>query len=334
MSEREIAYRKYKREYIPTTMASDDTCYLLTLTGDQIEILSNILNYAHDRKTWNDGIVDSERYYMPSDEDFDVLQEIVDDLEFRLMSKCDYVTLDDANERLGIGNDAPEATLDVQGDPIAILRDGDGNEHFSLSEQEALLDVGDAAQVNAPTITLNANTIELQIADDPVLRVVYVSETVNQVQVDGLTFPATQSPAADANTLDDYEEGTCVVGLSALTSGTITLKAALKTLAYTKIGRQVTVTGLIQVDSVSSPVGALRLTGLPFTAGATSDFYSASAIYCWGLAATAITVVLGRVNAGASTMDIYRYATGNVSAMAGDIQANTTLVFGVSYFVA
>jgi len=114
MSEREIAYRKYKREYIPTTMAEDDTCYLLTLTGDQIEILSNILNYAHDRKTWNDGVVDSERYYMPSGEDFDVLQEIVDDLEYRLMSKCDYVTMDDAANRVTVeGQIVAEADADA-----------------------------------------------------------------------------------------------------------------------------------------------------------------------------------------------------------------------------
>jgi len=103
MSEREIAYRKYKRELIPTSLASSDTCRLLIVTDDQIEIMSNLLNYAHDRKSWNDETIDSERYYMPSDDDWDILQETVDDLEFKLMSQCDYVILDDANEGLGLG---------------------------------------------------------------------------------------------------------------------------------------------------------------------------------------------------------------------------------------
>jgi len=102
MSERELRYFKYGREYIPTSMASDDTCYLLTLTGDQIEILSNILNYAHNRVAWIDEVYGADRYYMPDDETWDTIEEIVDDLEYRLMSKCDYVTLDDANERVTV----------------------------------------------------------------------------------------------------------------------------------------------------------------------------------------------------------------------------------------
>jgi len=79
----------------------------------------------------------------------------------------------------------------------------------------------------------------------------------------GITFPATQVPSADANTLDDYEEGTWTATL-ACTSGTITLKTGNQTGVYTKIGRVVNVSGYFEVNSISSPSGRLRVSGLPF----------------------------------------------------------------------
>ena len=83
----------------------------------------------------------------------------------------------------------------------------------------------------------------------------------------GITFPATQSASSDANTLDDYEEGTFDVTITASTSGTVTLYTAVNSLAYTKVGRLVTVTGLIQISSVSTPVGGVSINGLPFAVG-------------------------------------------------------------------
>jgi hypothetical protein len=81
----------------------------------------------------------------------------------------------------------------------------------------------------------------------------------------GITFPATQSPSSNANTLDDYEESTYTATLAPETSGTITLNAAVNTLTYTKIGRLVTVTGLLQVSAISTPVGSYVSLNLPFT---------------------------------------------------------------------
>jgi len=79
----------------------------------------------------------------------------------------------------------------------------------------------------------------------------------------GITFPATQSASTDANTLDDYEEGTwtCTITMG---SGTATLNSSVNTGAYTKIGRQVTITGDFNINAVSSPSGSFTLNGLPF----------------------------------------------------------------------
>lgn len=79
----------------------------------------------------------------------------------------------------------------------------------------------------------------------------------------GIDFSA--SPHAAGMTgelLNDYEEGTWTPSLNAGTSGTIT--STDRAGRYTKIGRTVIVEGYINIASVSSPTGDLRITGLPF----------------------------------------------------------------------
>ena len=80
--------------------------------------------------------------------------------------------------------------------------------------------------------------------------------------LNGIAFPATQSASADANTLDDYEEGTYIMTWTSAT-GSITLDGTNTKANYTKIGRLVTINAYAQVTSVSSPGGNL-LINLPF----------------------------------------------------------------------
>jgi hypothetical protein len=76
-----------------------------------------------------------------------------------------------------------------------------------------------------------------------------------------------------ANKLDDYEEGTFTATATPETSGTITLQSGVDTLAYTKIGHLCAIQGLLNVTSVSSPVGdAIVIANLPFTSADTSEF--------------------------------------------------------------
>jgi len=80
----------------------------------------------------------------------------------------------------------------------------------------------------------------------------------------GITFPATQSASSDANTLDDYEEGTFNVGIQgAGTAGTYTITSQDSN--YIKIGKTVFVN--IAVNGFSAASGGtsyLQITGLPF----------------------------------------------------------------------
>ena len=66
-----------------------------------------------------------------------------------------------------------------------------------------------------------------------------------------------------------YEEGVHVATITPSTSGTVTLEGNYERLSYTKIGRQVTVTGQLIVSGVSSPVGYFKIS-LPFVIGSSS----------------------------------------------------------------
>jgi hypothetical protein len=92
----------------------------------------------------------------------------------------------------------------------------------------------------------------------------------------GITFPATQSASSNANTLDDYEEGTWTGSIAgSTTAGTFT--SLTNACSYTKIGRQVTVQYYVQWES-GTGTGNLILTGLPFTSRNEAGFYYAGTL--------------------------------------------------------
>jgi hypothetical protein len=146
----------------------------------------------------------------------------------------------------------------------------------------------------------------------------------------GIAFPATQSASSDANTLDDYEEGTFTTTLTCATSGTITL--GYNTLFYTKIGRQVTILGYLSINSVSSPVGNVQLNGLPFTVLGSNISRPTLNVKTTGLASTATTAIMGELNENTTTGTIFKYSSGSVNALAGDVQASAHFVLSATYF--
>jgi hypothetical protein len=89
----------------------------------------------------------------------------------------------------------------------------------------------------------------------------------------GITFPATQSASSNANTLDDYEEGTFNAGI-AFGGGTTGITYVTQAGAYVKIGRMVWCSFCIQTSSKGSSTGNLTLTGLPFTSSAVNSYFA------------------------------------------------------------
>jgi hypothetical protein len=78
----------------------------------------------------------------------------------------------------------------------------------------------------------------------------------------GITFPATQSASTDANTLDDYEEGTFTL---TITPGSGSLTSYDRYGYYVKIGRSVTVVMAFSIITAGTAAGIANFSGLPFT---------------------------------------------------------------------
>ena len=95
----------------------------------------------------------------------------------------------------------------------------------------------------------------------------------------GITFPATQSASSDANTLDDYEEGTWTPTITFGGSSTgITYAASSQIGTYTKIGNLVTIRAYIGLSNKGSSTGAARIADLPFTPINTLNQYWAGSL--------------------------------------------------------
>ena len=95
----------------------------------------------------------------------------------------------------------------------------------------------------------------------------------------GITFPATQSASSDANTLDDYEEGTWTPTLTfaGVTTG---ITYSTQNGSYTKVGRLVSLRAVISLSNKGSASGPAYITGVPFTpADATSAGRTTGSIY-------------------------------------------------------
>jgi hypothetical protein len=154
------------------------------------------------------------------------------------------------------------------------------------------------------------------------------------LSLNGVTFPATQVPSADANTLDDYEEGSFDATIS-MQSGTCTLASGYNKMNYTKIGRLVQIQGQIQVSAVSSPSGECKLV-LPFVAGtgAEGEQLSCGAVRLYNQTIpSGASYVISWTDANTN----YAYITGVVSnAPVSNVvpQTNGYFVFGFTYTTA
>ena len=159
-----------------------------------------------------------------------------------------------------------------------------------------------------------------------------VGNTTPSASGSGITFPATQSASTDANTLDDYEEGTWTAAFAS-TGGTITINTSYRTGKYVKVGSKVTVTGIFIVSAISSPTGSLTISGLPFTSGSADSNNSAPSIYAIDLAVTAITALQGRLSPSQTAFTITRFNAGSQADLASSVTASTQFVISLTYFV-
>ena len=127
----------------------------------------------------------------------------------------------------------------------------------------------------------------------------------------GITFPATQSASSDANTLDDYEEGSWTPSLGGTTTYTV------QEGQYTKIGRLVNIRCNIVVNLIGTG-STVVISGLPFSSFSTASLNptaSASVGYFASLAVSPV-YVSAYVNQNNTTMNISGLTAANSTATA------------------
>ncbi|MDP2319558.1 MAG: hypothetical protein Q8O42_09510 [Acidobacteriota bacterium] len=148
----------------------------------------------------------------------------------------------------------------------------------------------------------------------------------NGTLVDGqLAFPATQNASANANTLDDYEEGnwTPVIGGSGGTSGqTYSVQVG----KYVKIGQLVIASFEVTLSAKGTITSNVQIQGLPFTVLAASTWIFSIGWY--NLATSWVSIFAQNSNDGGTAFTVFGVsaaATGmlGVTLLTADIAANS-----------
>jgi hypothetical protein len=144
----------------------------------------------------------------------------------------------------------------------------------------------------------------------------------------GITFPATQSASSDANTLDDYEEGSftpTIAGTSTAGSGTYSLQQG----TYTKVGRAVSFRIYI-AWSAHTGTGNMAIESLPFTV---SGHAAVAFGFVSGVTLTASNYLIGYADSGTTKITLLQTPTGGGSASNVALDTSADIMVAGTYFV-
>jgi hypothetical protein len=129
--------------------------------------------------------------------------------------------------------------------------------------------------------------------------------------------------------LADYEEGTWTPNLGGSTTYSVQVGY------YTKVGRQVTVQGVLQVDALNTPTNAGIIQGLPFTSNSATNFYQTASVGYWDQVNTPVSFIAGYINPNTSTIYLTNAitATATTGAPFAAFKSGTLIMFSATYFV-
>jgi hypothetical protein len=147
----------------------------------------------------------------------------------------------------------------------------------------------------------------------------------------GVSFPATQSASTDANTLDDYEEGTWTPNVGG--TATYTLQDG----RYVKVGQNVFCTGKLIINVLGTG-SASTISGLPFTQQATSNGLTGTGTPSFwnNFNVNAISVILNVVNNSTTFYTVITNAAGTAVTLnqPNFMKDNTRLDFSLTYIAS
>lgn len=234
---------------------------------------------------------------------------------------------DNTNKRLGIGTNAPARAISVSGTgangnigltrndnlpPVVVMQstNSGGQTASTVGVGSVLFNGTDAGGVARNTSSINGVAAEnitntssagyLQFLTTPTgsttltERMRITSAGVVDVLTGQIKFPASQNASSDANTLDDYEEGTWTPSVG----GTATYTS--RTATYTKIGRMVYFNCDMTINSIGTG-STQTISGLPFTIGSNGS----GAVAYWASFTASVTFATIFLPSGTSNAEIY-----------------------------
>ncbi|NBW19495.1 MAG: hypothetical protein EBR82_67120 [Caulobacteraceae bacterium] len=226
---------------------------------------------------------------------------------------------------------------------LTAINDTNGNELIGITATASAVNeitVANAATTANPVISATGGDTNIGITLTPkgtggvtTANCLAVGGATPSTSGAGITFPATQSASSNANTLDDYEEGTFTPTITASGGGSPTY--ITQTGVYTKIGRVVSVYILVYFGK-NTLTGNLQINSLPFTIGAES---AANNCMSWYIpSGTSIYSLLAYSAGSNTTLDLYKVIaattlTGASTFTAADIDTQATLRFNFVYYV-
>lgn len=155
------------------------------------------------------------------------------------------------------------------------------------------------------------------------------------LQVGQIAFPATQNASSNANTLDDYEEGTWTPTLTAASVAPTGVTYSTQSARYTKIGRVVHIEGRVGISSKGSGgSGTVRIGGLPFSIGSANA--AGSAVVVAG--ANMPSGYQANLSGGTASATVLVFTRTNNTSLsnldwATEINGDFDVVFSISYVV-
>jgi len=206
-----------------------------------------------------------------------------------------------------------------------------GWKYANATSKPSLIDIDNAGKISLLTTTATGtagNAVSFtQVVAVEAGKSLALQGATSQTGA-GITFPTVQSASTDANTLDDYEEGTWTPSVG----GTATYSA--QTGQYVKIGRQVTVFFDMSINVIGTGNTTLIL-GLPFSCSSTSTGQGGTLTY-WSALTTSAVYIAIRVDNGASQIIFAgsTAATATLSASFSCLGSTSRMIGTMTYTAA
>lgn len=169
------------------------------------------------------------------------------------------------------------------------------------------------------------------LAGTEVLPVVQSGATV-KATVDQILSPAAGKginfSANGGDTLTQYDEGTWTPVL-VIGGGSVTY--TIQTGTYTRIGRLVTISGRIKINTVSTPSSYVVINNMPNPP--TGSDRGAASVWVNNLSALTPGVVQAQIRGSAGDIYFMTYSAGATGNLGDHLQANSELQFTATYEV-